>query len=144
MDNTETPNEDDLVCPVCGDPCHPKTETPLQAIDRELAERGGDPWRRSPGWSIELARQGHFQWACTRCIFEERAIRARPWLQQWHDLDPHYAYFDRPMRCADCRSEFVFTASEQQFWYEEKQFTLESYPKRCLSCRRRRRARKDT
>jgi len=142
MNQTETLTDNQLICPVCADVRDAATETPLRAIDRELAERGADPWRRSPGWSIELARQGHFQWACSRCIFEARAIQAQPWLQSWHDLDPYYAFFDRDMRCADCGSAFTFTASEQRFWYEEKQFPLESYPKHCLSCRRKRRARK--
>jgi CxxC-x17-CxxC domain-containing protein len=38
---------------------------------------------------------------------------------------------DRTLTCADCRSEFTFTASEQDF-YAEKGF---SEPRRCPSCR---------
>jgi CxxC-x17-CxxC domain-containing protein len=38
---------------------------------------------------------------------------------------------DRVLTCADCGQEFVFTASEQQF-YSEKGF---SEPRRCQSCR---------
>jgi CxxC-x17-CxxC domain-containing protein len=38
---------------------------------------------------------------------------------------------DRTLTCADCSSEFVFTASEQEF-YAERQF---SEPRRCPSCR---------
>ena len=38
---------------------------------------------------------------------------------------------DRTLTCADCRSEFVFTASEQEF-YAEREF---SEPRRCPSCR---------
>jgi CxxC-x17-CxxC domain-containing protein len=38
---------------------------------------------------------------------------------------------DRTLTCADCRSEFTFTASEQEF-YTEKGF---SEPRRCPSCR---------
>ena len=42
-----------------------------------------------------------------------------------------YAQSDRTLTCADCRQEFVFTASEQQF-YADRQF---SEPRRCASCR---------
>ena len=38
---------------------------------------------------------------------------------------------DKALTCADCGSEFAFTASEQQF-YEQRQF---SEPRRCPSCR---------
>ena len=38
---------------------------------------------------------------------------------------------DKTLTCADCDSEFVFTASEQEF-FAQKQF---SEPRRCPSCR---------
>jgi len=38
---------------------------------------------------------------------------------------------DRTLTCADCSQEFVFTASEQQF-YSDRGF---SDPRRCRSCR---------
>ncbi len=38
---------------------------------------------------------------------------------------------DRTLTCSDCRSEFTFTASEQDF-YAEKGF---SEPRRCPACR---------
>lgn len=38
---------------------------------------------------------------------------------------------DKALTCADCSAEFVFTASEQEF-YAERQF---SEPRRCPSCR---------
>ncbi|MEA2677944.1 MAG: hypothetical protein QOJ81_2085 [Chloroflexota bacterium] len=43
---------------------------------------------------------------------------------------------DRTLTCADCGQEFVFTASEQQF-YQERGFTD---PRRCRSCRAARKA----
>ena len=42
---------------------------------------------------------------------------------------------DKTLVCADCGQQFVFTASEQEF-YEQKGFTNE--PKRCPACRRAR------
>ena len=38
---------------------------------------------------------------------------------------------DRTLTCADCSGEFLFTASEQEF-FAERQF---SEPRRCPSCR---------
>jgi CxxC-x17-CxxC domain-containing protein len=38
---------------------------------------------------------------------------------------------DRALTCADCSGEFIFTASEQEF-FAERQF---SEPRRCPSCR---------
>jgi len=44
---------------------------------------------------------------------------------------------DRTIACADCGSEFVFTAGEQEF-YAQRGFT--ESPKRCSTCRARRKA----
>ncbi len=38
---------------------------------------------------------------------------------------------DKALTCADCSAEFIFTASEQEF-YAEREF---SEPRRCPSCR---------
>src|SRR5204862_2045952 len=43
---------------------------------------------------------------------------------------------DKTLTCADCGQEFVFTASEQQF-FADRQF---SEPRRCPSCRASRKA----
>ncbi|MBQ0067348.1 MAG: zinc-ribbon domain containing protein [Phascolarctobacterium sp.] len=45
---------------------------------------------------------------------------------------------DKTLTCAECGQQFVFTASEQEF-YEEKGFTNE--PKRCPTCRKARKQR---
>jgi CxxC-x17-CxxC domain-containing protein len=44
-------------------------------------------------------------------------------------------YQDRFLKCADCGTEFVFTAGEQAF-YADKGFRNE--PKRCKSCKSKR------
>jgi CxxC-x17-CxxC domain-containing protein len=46
-------------------------------------------------------------------------------------------YTDQVLTCSDCGIDFVFSASEQQF-FAEKGFA--SAPKRCASCRAQRRA----
>ena len=45
-------------------------------------------------------------------------------------------YNDKNLTCADCGQEFVFTASEQDF-YAQRGFTE---PRRCASCRASRKA----
>ena len=45
-------------------------------------------------------------------------------------------YGDKALTCADCSQDFVFTASEQEF-YASRDFTE---PRRCPSCRARRKA----
>jgi CxxC-x17-CxxC domain-containing protein len=45
-------------------------------------------------------------------------------------------YSDKNLTCADCGQEFVFTASEQDF-YSQRGFTE---PRRCASCRASRKA----
>jgi CxxC-x17-CxxC domain-containing protein len=47
------------------------------------------------------------------------------------------AYTDQVLTCQDCGIDFVFSASEQEF-FAQKGFT--SAPKRCPSCRAQRRA----
>ncbi|MCQ2361544.1 MAG: zinc-ribbon domain containing protein [Acidaminococcaceae bacterium] len=48
---------------------------------------------------------------------------------------------DKTLTCADCGQEFVFSASEQEF-YEEKGFTNE--PKRCPACRKARKQQRNS
>jgi CxxC-x17-CxxC domain-containing protein len=47
-----------------------------------------------------------------------------------------FVYTDKNLTCADCGQEFVFTASEQDF-YAQRNFTE---PRRCSSCRASRKA----
>lgn len=48
---------------------------------------------------------------------------------------------DKKIICKDCGEEFVFTVGEQEFYRDKG---LDNEPKRCLSCRRKRRqAKKD-
>ena len=42
-----------------------------------------------------------------------------------------YTFTDKTLTCADCGTEFTFTAGDQQF-YADRQF---SEPRRCPACR---------
>ena len=75
-------------------------------------------------------------------IHYDSAIRADI-LKQNYSVCPRHWYIDAVFGCRDCKKDFIFTANEQKFWYEERQFWIDSQPKRCPSCRkseRRRRA----
>jgi len=47
------------------------------------------------------------------------------------------AYTDQTLKCKDCGADFVWTASEQEF-YAQKGF--ENAPQRCPDCRSKRKA----
>lgn len=47
-------------------------------------------------------------------------------------------YRDVPFTCADCGAAAVFTAAQQQWWYEVAKGQVYSTAKRCRACRRKR------
>jgi hypothetical protein len=49
---------------------------------------------------------------------------------------PRHWYIDAAFRCRRCREEFLFSAKEQQFWYEECRFWIDSVPRACPACRK--------
>jgi hypothetical protein len=49
-------------------------------------------------------------------------------------------YEDQPFTCVDCGKEEVWTAQQQQWWYEVAKGSIYSRAKRCGDCRRARRA----
>lgn len=52
---------------------------------------------------------------------------------------PKYFYVDEARTCVQCEEPFVFTATEQKFWYEKLQFSFDSLAIRCARCRKTRR-----
>ncbi len=48
-----------------------------------------------------------------------------------------FAYWDQKKRCTHCGASYLFTASEQKFWYEELRFYTRSEPTGCPDCRRK-------
>ena len=45
-------------------------------------------------------------------------------------------YIDITLDCTDCGKAFVFSATEQKYWYEELRFNIASVPIRCAVCRK--------
>lgn len=64
--------------------------------------------------------------------------------KQDYTVCPRHWYVDAIFKCVDCGTEFLFSAKEQHFWYEERRFYVDSYPKRCPDCRKKERARKES
>ena len=51
-------------------------------------------------------------------------------------------YQDRPFRCRDCGKAEIWTAVQQQWWYEQAQGDIWTVAVRCRACRQQERARK--
>jgi len=62
--------------------------------------------------------------------------------KQDYTVCPRHWYSDAIFKCADCGNEFLFSAREQRYWYEERKFYVDSYPKCCPDCRKMERARR--
>ena len=119
-------------CPVCQEE---RDTAPILAVEKKVAH-----YRTTPGWAVDLAKKKYLKWACLECLGRKHAIAADPSKQVYCCDIPWFAYCDKTLRCRDCENEFVFSASEHQFWYEELRFILSSYPVRCAPCRKKLRA----
>ncbi|MGK0365627.1 MAG: hypothetical protein ACI85O_002693 [Saprospiraceae bacterium] len=84
-----------------------------------------------------------FQWACDSCLSLKKAIKANPTKQTYCDFKPILAYYDQTYNCDSCKSDFVFSKQEQKFWYEERSFWVQSKPKHCKECRKKKRKEKE-
>jgi hypothetical protein len=90
---------------------------------------------------LACSGEARWFWACDECIRSGRALAAEVTKQYLGVGTPFAAYVDRPFRCEDCGKGSVFTAREQQHWFETLGFLIWVYPKQCLPCRQARRAR---
>jgi Probable zinc-ribbon domain len=127
---------EDRVCPCCHQarPMNPDT-APLR-IELLAATHRQDMWNHfEPGFSVNRADE-FMQWACDECLASGRAVEAKPWLHGGYAI---FAYVDQARNCEDCGQDFVFSASEQAYWYETLQFFMYAMPNQCTGCRRKRR-----
>jgi hypothetical protein len=70
-----------------------------------------------------------------KCIDYKTAQRADTSKQNCSSC-PRYWYIDAVITCRECRQDFTFSAAEQRYWYEDRKFWVDSFPKRCPSCGR--------
>ena len=80
-------------------------------------------------------------WSGLRTMDYSSAVRADTTKQDF-TVCPRHWYIDAVFQCVDCGKEFLFSAKEQRFWYEERGFYVDSLPKRCAECRKKERTRK--
>ena len=81
------------------------------------------------------------EWACDDCLSNKKALIADPTKQEFLDWPPHYFYVDKINECKTCKIEFCFSKEEQQFWYEELKFWVQSEAIDCKKCRSAKRER---
>jgi len=136
-------------CPACGKRRDVDKQRALRKV--EDAWRARQASRLAPD-SPFYPREGHMRqlalsddsrwfWACDACVRSGRAVVADPMKQTLGLGSPFAAYVDRPFRCEDCGTNSVFSAREQQHWFENLRFLIWVYPKQCLPCRAARRHR---
>jgi hypothetical protein len=83
------------------------------------------------------------RWACDFCIDNGKAIKGIPSKQTFCDYSPFLAYVDSDKECKMCKQVFKFAKEEQQFWYENLGFWVQSEAINCIRCRKNRRAEKE-
>ena len=59
--------------------------------------------------------------------------------KQNYSVCPRHWYLNAETICTDCSEPFIFSASEQKFWYEDLYFWVDSFPNQCPNCRKNRR-----
>jgi hypothetical protein len=78
-----------------------------------------------------------YQWACNACIQKRRALLADVNRQYVMGMgSPMPSYMHLGFRCKKCRKEFMFSASEQKFWYEDLHLSIDIHPINCAACRK--------
>ena len=58
---------------------------------------------------------------------------------QDYSVCPRHWYIDARFRCAACSADFLWSAREQQMWFETYRFWVDSHPRLCRDCYAKRR-----
>ena len=127
-------------CPGCGLQCDLQKQKYLIDTVRSGWIEDPDGWF----WMKWLAERPRENWACDDCVKQSRAIVAEPKRQKTGMAMPYAAYIDRRFHCTDCDTDFLFSATEQQYWFETLGFLVFVHPKQCVVCRKKRRQKKHT
>ena len=131
-------------CPVCEKYVTLKKQQYLEQ-DR-IPERWGWKYEHLIE-SIAQGRDSHHQfsgreivhWACDDCIKKGKAIKGAPRVQTYQDYYPYLAYFNELRICKECGQEYIFDKDEQKHWYEVLKFWVQSRPKYCKACYKKKR-----
>lgn len=116
----------------------PHEETGLPELESRLSNLPKFRHCR-PGWT----RYASEHWVCSSCLDQGRALPGDPGVQDCRGGAPIlFAHWDETKFCVYCGEDFIFTAGEKKFWYEERGFFTRAAPKGCPTCRRAVRSRK--
>jgi hypothetical protein len=135
------------ICPICG------AEVNLREQQSLSKDRLKAPWfckYEDILSSIEegTGRDPHsdrkvIHWACNDCINSGKALLADSREQTFCDCYPYLAYFDEQRECQECGNQYTFDKGEQQYWYEKLKFWVQSRPKLCKECYKKRHPKQD-
>lgn len=136
------------ICPSCKTEKDISQQRGLLAVEKlwYLHRLKIDPNPKSPahpqpdGMRRLAAQNTQWFWACDHCLAEGRALPSDPTKHNIAMGTSYAAYIDRPFTCETCQCPSVFSAAEQQYWYETLGFLIWVYPKHCRSCRKQKRA----
>lgn len=131
-------------CPCCQDFANKNdlTKTLNLGLFNQLSIPGDDTLVDE--FITSLKKYSLYQWACDNCLKEGKAILAKPEKQNYSSWGyPNLAYFDKTCTCRNCQSKFIFSGKEQQYWYEELQFYIDSLAVHCIPCRKQIQAKKN-
>lgn len=120
-----------LICPVCKKEVRP-TLTRLQQMEGRMNAR----WLNGSSLVEKAIKKEFNEWACIHCEHAKRAVFPDYSKQNYGLGGPILFYMTKEMNCDTCKKDFIFTAEDQRFWYEDLFFNDGSYPKNCLSCRK--------
>ncbi|MEL6254958.1 MAG: zinc-ribbon domain containing protein [Bacteroidota bacterium] len=119
-----------LKCPSCKAEISPKAAK--ACLERDIPY--GSITYRVLGPSLQNHKRPI--WACDECLESGKAIIVDVSKQIYLDYDPYLAYVDRANICKSCGDHFVFSKSEQKYWYEELKFWVQVNPNNCQKCRK--------
>ena len=127
------PETKELVCPLCKKKTQVE-QTRLQQISIWLSTNFSYP----ADYYLKEAKAGRFKdWACRSCESNGHAIVPDYSKQNYGYGGPILMYVNKDLNCETCKKEFIFSAKEQKFWYEDLHFNYCAYPKSCAPCRKK-------
>jgi hypothetical protein len=85
------------------------------------------------GESDPAGMPAHLFWE-NRGLDYDSAIKADISRQDF-TVCPRHWYVNATFACSRCGKDFLFSAEEQRFWYEELRFYVDSQPRQCQECR---------
>ncbi len=119
-----------MKCPVC------KKKKRLFDTDLiDIIAKASPTANHARNWVKEVQQLQWTKWACKACVKSKKAIKADISKHTYIGSTEHYFYIDNPRKCTSCKKSYVFTASEQKFWYEIARLPTDATPDFCKACR---------